>query len=75
MELREGFHDDANERQVKQGNSGFDLRVGIAWVRVMAGEQIMDHAYDLLMETKHPTERRIKEYKLHILCQTFEWPS
>lgn len=70
MELWKGFHDNANEWQVKQGNSGFDFRVSIAWVRVMTGEQIMDHAYDFLMETKHPADSRVQ---INILCKTFEW--
>lgn len=58
VKLRQGFHDDANERQIEHSDPCFDLRVSIAGVRIMAGQQVMDHADHLLMQAKHPTDKQ-----------------
>ena len=61
MQLGQGFHDDSNEWQVKHGDPGLDLRVGVTWVRVMAGQEVVYHTDDLLMQTKHPDRERERQ--------------
>lgn len=60
MELRKSFHDDADEGQVQHGHSGLHLRVGVAGVRVVAGQQVVDDAHHLFVEAKHPAATETK---------------
>lgn len=55
MELRQCFHDDADEGQVQHGHSGLDLGVSVARVGVVAGEEVVNHADHFFVEAKHPT--------------------
>lgn len=60
MELRQRFHDDADEGQVQHGHSGFDLGVSVARVRVVAGQQVVDDADHFFVEAKHPAGSKTK---------------
>ena len=56
MKLRQRLHDDADERQVEQGHPGLDLRVGVARVRVVAGQKVVHHVHHLLVQSEHAGE-------------------
>lgn len=60
MELRQRFHDDADEGQVQHGDSGLDLGVSVARVRVVAGQQVVHDADHFLVEAKHPAVAETK---------------
>lgn len=67
MELRQCLHDDADERQVKHGNTGLDFRIGVARIRVVAGQQVVNDAHYFLMQTKHPTVDKTQGIKKLII--------
>lgn len=49
VELRQRFHDDADQRQVKHGDAGLDLGICVARVGVVAGQEVVYDTDHFLM--------------------------
>lgn len=58
VELMQCLHDDGDERQVELGNMGFNLRVSITRVCVMAAQQGVDSTNGLFMKEENPAGDR-----------------
>lgn len=52
IQLGHTLHDHSNQRQIQCRHPGLYLWVSVPWVRVMAGEQIVYHIDDFLMQSK-----------------------